>query len=90
MAVVSVGYVTEGKRFATLAIGCTGGRHRSSAMAEELARRLVPRACRRPSSTAIWVESELPRFGTYFPSGSLGPTLQRSLPSAVGTDLPRH
>ena len=40
MAVVSVGYVAEGKRFATLAIGCTGGKHRSSAMAEELARRL--------------------------------------------------
>ena len=30
----------EGKRFATLAIGCTGGKHRSSAMAEEFARRL--------------------------------------------------
>ena len=40
MAVVSVGYVNEGKRFATLAIGCTGGKHRSSAMAEEFARRL--------------------------------------------------
>ena len=26
--------------FATLAIGCTGGKHRSSAMAEEFARRL--------------------------------------------------
>ena len=34
MAVVSVGYINEGKRFATLAIGCTGGKHRSSAMAE--------------------------------------------------------
>jgi UPF0042 nucleotide-binding protein len=40
MTVVSVGYITEGKRFATLAIGCTGGKHRSSAMAEEFARRL--------------------------------------------------
>jgi RNase adapter protein RapZ len=40
MAVVSVGYINEGKRFATLAIGCTGGKHRSSAMAEEFARRL--------------------------------------------------
>jgi UPF0042 nucleotide-binding protein len=38
--VVAVGYLTEGKRFATLAIGCTGGKHRSTAMAEELARRL--------------------------------------------------
>ena len=30
----------EGKRFATIAIGCTGGKHRSTAMAEEFARRL--------------------------------------------------
>jgi UPF0042 nucleotide-binding protein len=48
LAVVSVGYVAEGKRFATLAIGCTGGKHRSSAMAEELARRL--RATRLPTT----------------------------------------
>ncbi len=40
MEVVAVGYVNEGKRFATIAIGCTGGKHRSTAMAEELARRL--------------------------------------------------
>jgi UPF0042 nucleotide-binding protein len=38
--VVSVGYLREGKRFVTIAIGCTGGKHRSTAMAEELARRL--------------------------------------------------
>ena len=30
----------EGKRFATIAIGCTGGKHRSTAMAEEFGRRL--------------------------------------------------
>jgi RNase adapter protein RapZ len=40
LAVVSVGYINEGKRFATIAIGCTGGKHRSTAMAEEFARRL--------------------------------------------------
>ena len=34
------GYLTEGKRHATVAIGCTGGKHRSTAMTEELARRL--------------------------------------------------
>ena len=39
-ATVSVGYLTEGKRFATIAIGCTGGKHRSTAMAEEFAHRL--------------------------------------------------
>jgi UPF0042 nucleotide-binding protein len=34
------GYVREGKRLATVAVGCTGGKHRSTAIAEELARRL--------------------------------------------------
>lgn len=33
-------YVREGKTYLTLAIGCTGGRHRSVAIAEELGRRL--------------------------------------------------
>jgi UPF0042 nucleotide-binding protein len=40
ITVVSPGYLNEGKRFATIAIGCTGGKHRSVAIAEELARRL--------------------------------------------------
>ena len=34
------GYLREGKRYALLAVGCTGGKHRSVALAEELARRL--------------------------------------------------
>ena len=34
------GYLHEGKRFITIAIGCTGGKHRSVAMAEEIAVRL--------------------------------------------------
>jgi UPF0042 nucleotide-binding protein len=33
-------FAAEGKSYLTLAIGCTGGRHRSVALAEELARRL--------------------------------------------------
>jgi UPF0042 nucleotide-binding protein len=33
----------EGKAYVTVAIGCTGGRHRSVAVAEELARRLPSR-----------------------------------------------
>ncbi len=33
-------YVKEGKSYLTIGIGCTGGRHRSVALAEELARRL--------------------------------------------------
>ena len=37
------GYLNEGKRFVTVAIGCTGGKHRSVAMAEEIARKLRER-----------------------------------------------
>jgi len=37
---IATGYLREGKKFLTLAIGCTGGKHRSVAIAEELARRL--------------------------------------------------
>jgi UPF0042 nucleotide-binding protein len=33
-------YIAEGKAYLTIAIGCTGGRHRSIAIAEALARRL--------------------------------------------------
>lgn len=33
-------YEREGKAYLTIAVGCTGGRHRSVAMAEELGRRL--------------------------------------------------
>jgi UPF0042 nucleotide-binding protein len=38
---VSAGYLREGKRFMTVAIGCTGGKHRSVAMTEEITARLV-------------------------------------------------
>ncbi len=38
--VTCAGYVREGKRYVTVAIGCTGGRHRSVALAEALASRL--------------------------------------------------
>ncbi len=34
------GYIRESKRQVTLAIGCTGGKHRSTAIGEELGRRL--------------------------------------------------
>ena len=37
LRVVLAGYEREGKRFVTLAIGCTGGKHRSVAMAEHIA-----------------------------------------------------
>ncbi len=37
---VAEGYLREGKRFMAVAIGCTGGKHRSVAMTEEIARQL--------------------------------------------------
>ncbi|WP_020497839.1 RNase adapter RapZ [Sciscionella marina] len=41
LTLVGAGYRREGKRYLTIAIGCTGGKHRSVAMAEELARQLA-------------------------------------------------
>mgnify|MGYP002628391229 FL=1 len=38
---MAAGYLREGKRYVTIAIGCTGGKHRSVAMAENLSVRLV-------------------------------------------------
>jgi UPF0042 nucleotide-binding protein len=40
---IAPGYANEGKRHATIAIGCTGGKHRSTAMTEEFAARLRAR-----------------------------------------------
>ncbi|WP_204945904.1 RNase adapter RapZ [Micromonospora luteifusca] len=36
----TIGFEREGKRYLTVAVGCTGGKHRSVAIAEELASRL--------------------------------------------------
>lgn len=38
---VGAGYRREGKRYLTVAVGCTGGKHRSVAISEELGRRLA-------------------------------------------------
>lgn len=37
-SVVLPGYVAEGRHYLTVAVGCTGGRHRSVALAEEIGR----------------------------------------------------
>jgi UPF0042 nucleotide-binding protein len=37
---MALGFISEGRKFLTLAIGCTGGKHRSVAVAEELVSRL--------------------------------------------------
>jgi RNase adapter protein RapZ len=39
--VTLAGYQHEGKHFVMLAVGCTGGKHRSVVMAEEIAARLA-------------------------------------------------
>jgi RNase adapter protein RapZ len=38
--IIGAGYLREGKRYVTVAIGCTGGKHRSVAIAEDLAARM--------------------------------------------------
>jgi UPF0042 nucleotide-binding protein len=40
LRLVGGGYRREGKRYLTVSVGCTGGKHRSVAVSEELARRL--------------------------------------------------
>jgi UPF0042 nucleotide-binding protein len=34
------GYLTEGKKYVTIAVGCTGGKHRSVSIAREIAAQL--------------------------------------------------
>lgn len=41
MRIITEGYRREGKRYMTLAVGCTGGKHRSVAMSEQLTKRLI-------------------------------------------------
>ncbi|WP_235608568.1 RNase adapter RapZ, partial [Frankia casuarinae] len=41
LRLVGEGYAREGKRYLTLAVGCTGGKHRSVAIAEQLGIRLA-------------------------------------------------
>jgi UPF0042 nucleotide-binding protein len=41
MGPVTEGYLREGRRYATVAIGCTGGKHRSVAMTQAVAARLA-------------------------------------------------
>ncbi len=41
LRIIGAGYRRERKRYLTLAVGCTGGKHRSVAMSQELATRLT-------------------------------------------------
>jgi UPF0042 nucleotide-binding protein len=40
LKIIGAGYSREGKHYLTLAVGCTGGKHRSVVMARQLADRL--------------------------------------------------
>ncbi|WP_026377839.1 RNase adapter RapZ [Aestuariimicrobium kwangyangense] len=46
LVTMAPGYVREGKRQCTIAIGCTGGKHRSTAISEALGARLTARGFR--------------------------------------------
>ncbi len=41
LKIIGAGYTRESKRYLTLAVGCTGGKHRSVAMSQEFAERLT-------------------------------------------------
>ncbi|MDQ2836029.1 MAG: RNase adapter RapZ [Actinomycetota bacterium] len=41
LRIIGAGYRREGKQYLTLAVGCTGGKHRSVAMSRELVKRLT-------------------------------------------------
>jgi UPF0042 nucleotide-binding protein len=41
LEIIGAGYRRESKRYLTLAVGCTGGKHRSVVMAQQLAQRLA-------------------------------------------------
>ncbi len=54
---VAAGYRREGKHYLTVSIGCTGGKHRSVALGEEIARRLAAT----PGTTVSVVHRDLGR-----------------------------
>ena len=85
MEPVTAGYLREGRRYVTLAVGCTGGKHRSVAVAEALRDPAEQRRRRRPSSsTATWGRSEPAVTG---PARGYA-RRPRSSPSAAATAWP--
>jgi RNase adapter protein RapZ len=47
------GYIREGKKFITLGIGCTGGKHRSVAISEEIGRKLEAKSTKEKLSIKV-------------------------------------
>lgn len=65
-------FVQEGKKYATIAVGCSGGRHRSVTLVEALARELAAR--QGPDAEGEWpiavVHRELARLGIAGPGAA--------------------
>ena len=85
-------FVQEGKKYATITIGCTGGRHRSVHLIEKLANHLISRAQERPSSSGdkeLWrvlvTHRELLRDGE-----SDAFLLDRLVARRADSDIDRH
>src|SRR5208283_3839254 len=84
-------FVQEGKKYATIAIGCTGGHHRSVYLVEKLAARLTsrPEAHRAAGETGGWrlhvMHRELAREGgttaTSIGATSIGATSTEATPT---------
>ena len=91
-------FVQEGKKYATIAIGCTGGRHRSVYLIEKLAARLTSRldAQRAAGATGGWqlqvMHRELARDGGVIATPAGATTTDRAAPrrkdAATDGDLP--
>lgn len=58
LSIAIEGYAQEDKHYVTIAIGCTGGQHRSVAMSEALAKRLRARGCRFPFPHASLISGQ--------------------------------
>ena len=73
-------FVQEGKKYTTVAVGCTGGRHRSVYLIEKLAERLAANAAAGGESGTGWrlhvSHRELARDGTDHETGTLPNRLQ--------------
>lgn len=77
-------YEREGKSYLTIAIGCTGGRHRSVALADALARELA-----RPGGTSIAVVHRDVHRGGFAPADASAPALSTTPPTEGEEDADR-
>ncbi|MDI2112656.1 RNase adapter RapZ [Commensalibacter nepenthis] len=58
-------FVLEGKKYATIAVGCSGGQHRSVTIIEDLAQRLAHPRNNQEGSSVLIMHRELERQGVY-------------------------